>query len=130
MVADRNPTERLAEVLDPCEEILEAYLFGSRARGQARRHSDLDIAVYIDEAFEEFASLVERSLDELVRVAAFRTDPRQAALDTALLTASDTEPSKLARRSRWPGAVRSNLYIRACSTRMCARWIATRSWNS
>ena len=64
MVADRNPTERLAEVLDPCEEILEAYLFGSRARGQARRHSDLDIAVYIDEAFEEFASLVERSLDE------------------------------------------------------------------
>ena len=64
MVADRNPTERLAEVLDPCEEILEAYLFGSHARGQARRHSDLDIAVYIDEAFEEFASLVERSLDE------------------------------------------------------------------
>ena len=64
MVADRNPTERLAEVLDPCEEILEAYLFGSRARGQARRRSDLDIAVYIDEAFEEFASLVERSLDE------------------------------------------------------------------
>ena len=33
MVADRNLTERLAEVLDPCEEILDAYLFGSRARG-------------------------------------------------------------------------------------------------
>ena len=64
MVADRNLTERLAEVLGPREEILDAYLFGSRARGQARRHSGLDIAVYIDEAFEEFASLVERSLHE------------------------------------------------------------------
>ena len=81
IVADRNLTERLAEALDPCEEILEAYLFGSHARGQARRHSDLDIVLvhhYIEvdvevvsrvlggrlDEFEEFASLVERSLDE------------------------------------------------------------------
>ena len=42
--------ERLAGVLDPREEILEACLFGSHARGPAQRHSDLDIAVYIDEA--------------------------------------------------------------------------------
>ena len=49
-IADPRLIERLAGVLDPREEILEAYLFGSRARELAQRHSDLDIAVYIDEA--------------------------------------------------------------------------------
>ena len=48
-IADPRLIERLAGVLDPREEILAAYLFGSRARGLAQRHSDLDF-VYIDEA--------------------------------------------------------------------------------
>ena len=43
-------TERLVELLDPREEILEAYLFGSHARGQAQPHSDVDVAVYVDAA--------------------------------------------------------------------------------
>lgn len=30
------------------EEILEAYLFGSVARGENQPHSDLDVAVYLD----------------------------------------------------------------------------------
>ena len=50
MTADPRLTERLVGVLDPLEEILEAYLFGSHARGRAQRHSDIDIAVYVDEA--------------------------------------------------------------------------------
>ena len=50
MFAEPNLTERLVDVLDPREEILEAYLFGSHARGQAQRHSDIDVAVYVDEA--------------------------------------------------------------------------------
>lgn len=29
-------------------EVLEAYLFGSVARGDARQHSDVDVAVYVD----------------------------------------------------------------------------------
>ena len=41
-------TEHLVELLDPREEILEAYLFGSHARGQAQPHSDVDVAVYVD----------------------------------------------------------------------------------
>ncbi|MDD9980019.1 MAG: nucleotidyltransferase domain-containing protein [Gammaproteobacteria bacterium] len=45
-----NLIRRLAEVLDPREEILEAYLFGSHARGLAQPHSDVDVAVYIDYA--------------------------------------------------------------------------------
>ena len=49
MIADLHLTERLADLLDPREEILEAYLFGSHARGQAQPHSDVDVAVYVDE---------------------------------------------------------------------------------
>ena len=47
---DRQLLARLARALSPREEILEAYLFGSRARGQARRDSDIDVAVYVDES--------------------------------------------------------------------------------
>lgn len=39
----------LTSALEPRAEILEAYLFGSHARGQARPDSDIDVAVYIDE---------------------------------------------------------------------------------
>ena len=46
---DPRLVARLARALSSREEILEAYLFGSRARGQARRDSDIDVAVYVDE---------------------------------------------------------------------------------
>lgn len=52
-IAGPHLIECLAEVLDPREEILEAYLFGSHARGQAQPHSDVDVAVYIDEGRAE-----------------------------------------------------------------------------
>jgi len=38
----------LAACLAPRPEILEGYLFGSHARGDAQQHSDIDVAVYID----------------------------------------------------------------------------------
>jgi len=44
---------RVAEVLEPHREILEGYLFGSRARGAGHAHSDVDIAVFIDEGSAE-----------------------------------------------------------------------------
>jgi predicted nucleotidyltransferase len=40
---------RAAEALAPRAEILEAYLFGSSATGAAQAHSDVDIAVYVDQ---------------------------------------------------------------------------------
>jgi predicted nucleotidyltransferase len=40
---------RLRGLLEPRPEILEVYIFGSRARGEGRSHSDLDVAVFIDE---------------------------------------------------------------------------------
>ena len=48
--ADRHLVARLSNALAEREEILEAYLFGAHARGQARPDSDIDVAVYIDEA--------------------------------------------------------------------------------
>lgn len=42
--------ERLRERLSARPEILEAYLFGSTARGDAQAHSDVDVAVFVDPA--------------------------------------------------------------------------------
>jgi predicted nucleotidyltransferase len=41
--------ERIVDVLSARREILEAYLFGSRGRGEGQEHSDIDIAVFVDE---------------------------------------------------------------------------------
>lgn len=46
---DRRLLARLASALEARDEVLEAYLFGSRARRQAQPRSDVDVAVYIDE---------------------------------------------------------------------------------
>lgn len=44
---------RIAGLLESRPEVLEAYLFGSHARGGAQLHSDIDVAVYIDEAHRD-----------------------------------------------------------------------------
>ena len=41
--------ERITDVLSARTEILEAYLFGSLARAAGQAHSDVDVAVYVDE---------------------------------------------------------------------------------
>lgn len=51
--ADRPLVERLRRTLEPRVEILEAYLFGSHARGGAHGRSDVDVAVYVDETLAE-----------------------------------------------------------------------------
>jgi predicted nucleotidyltransferase len=40
---------RLTVALERRPEVLEAYLFGSRARGPGAPHSDVDVAVYVDQ---------------------------------------------------------------------------------
>ena len=40
--------DTIRERLERRPEILEAYLFGSQARGDAMPHSDIDVAVYVD----------------------------------------------------------------------------------
>jgi predicted nucleotidyltransferase len=44
---DHALIEKLAAALSPRAEILEAYLFGSAARGATQAHSDIDVAVYL-----------------------------------------------------------------------------------
>ncbi len=41
---------RLVAALTPRAEVLEAYLFGSHAAGSAQPHSDVDVAVFVDES--------------------------------------------------------------------------------
>jgi predicted nucleotidyltransferase len=45
---DLSVLDTLVDRLAQRPEILEAYLFGSYARGEAMAHSDLDVAVYVD----------------------------------------------------------------------------------
>lgn len=47
MPAPATLQAKLRAFLEPKEEILEAYVFGSTATGSAQAHSDVDIAVYL-----------------------------------------------------------------------------------
>lgn len=53
MIDSADLAERINDVLSARREILEAYLFGSHARGEGQAHSDIDIAVFVDEAKTE-----------------------------------------------------------------------------
>ncbi len=46
---DKELDRRLCSAIAPLDEVLEAYLFGSRASGRAQAHSDIDIAVFVGE---------------------------------------------------------------------------------
>ena len=48
-IDDSALERRLARAPAPRDEVLEAYLFGSRASGGAQAHSDMDIAVFVTE---------------------------------------------------------------------------------
>jgi predicted nucleotidyltransferase len=41
---------RITAALAPRREILDAYVFGSHARGSTQPHSDVDVAVYVAES--------------------------------------------------------------------------------
>lgn len=51
--AGRDLEARLTKALEPRPEILDAYVFGSQARGHAGALSDIDVAVYIDDREDE-----------------------------------------------------------------------------
>ena len=72
---DERLLARLTQAPAQRDEILEAYLFGSHAHGQARSDSDADVAVYADaravdeghwEYRAELATQLMTALPELV----------------------------------------------------------------
>jgi predicted nucleotidyltransferase len=73
--------ERITEVLSARPEILEAYLFGSRARDAGEAHSDIDVAVYVNEDEVEPSPFGYRS--ELT--AALMSSLRSNAVDVVIL---------------------------------------------
>jgi predicted nucleotidyltransferase len=46
--ADLTITEKIAAAVASRPEVLEAYLFGSVARGEEQPHSDVDVAVFVE----------------------------------------------------------------------------------
>ena len=69
-----NLLRRIARVLEPRREVLEAYLFGSHVRGEAQLHSDIDVAVYIDEALVESSAFGYRAELTTALMAGIRND--------------------------------------------------------
>ncbi|MBI5244232.1 MAG: nucleotidyltransferase domain-containing protein [Elusimicrobia bacterium] len=64
MLSDRELAERLRGLLKGRADIAFAYLFGSRARGEAAADSDLDVAVWMHEnAGSDFSRLKLDLLD-------------------------------------------------------------------
>jgi hypothetical protein len=75
-----NSSKRLTQTIQAHPEILEAYLFGSRARGDSKLQSDIDVAIYVDRdlapsspfgyasalAYDLMAALHEDRLDVVV----------------------------------------------------------------
>lgn len=50
MTAAPELVEALRAFFEPRHEVLEAYLFGSAARGTAQAHSDIDVAVFVGQS--------------------------------------------------------------------------------
>jgi len=49
------PVERIVKILREYEVVIFAYLFGSHARGEAGKLSDIDVAVYLDPSLSQDA---------------------------------------------------------------------------
>jgi len=76
--------ESLRAAVEPCPEVLDAYLFGSLARGDAGATSDVDVAVYLDEgltAVERGRFALELAAELMSRLA--RNDVDLVVLNSA-----------------------------------------------
>lgn len=82
-----EPTElraSLERALAPRAEVLEAYLFGSEARGEAQPHSDVDVAVFVDPGRTEEAPFgYAAELTSLLQSALGRNDVDVVVLNDA-----------------------------------------------
>ena len=77
---DEQLLARLTQALLPRDEVLDAYLFGSHARGQAGSDSDVDVAVYVDETAAEEGHWGYRAELTTDLMAALGTDSRPTSI--------------------------------------------------
>ena len=67
--------ERIRDALERRPEVIDAYLFGSHARGEARAHSDLDVAVYLShEPDAPFGYAAELTTELMAAIGSNRVD--------------------------------------------------------
>lgn len=76
--------ERLRAALEPHSDVLDAYLFGSQARGDAAATSDVDVAVYVDPAALERPGFgLDAELGSALQTALSRSDVDVVILNRA-----------------------------------------------
>ena len=67
--------ERIRDALARRPEVVDAYVFGSHARGEARAHSDLDVAVYLShEPDAPFGYAAELTTELMAAIGSNRVD--------------------------------------------------------
>ena len=108
--ADPGLVARLADALEGRDEVLEAYLFGSRARGRQRPESDVDVAVYVDEARAEDGRWGYRAMLTTELMTALATDD----VDVVVLNRA---PALLYHRVLRDGVLLLSRDLRATTTR-------------
>jgi predicted nucleotidyltransferase len=99
---------RIARALESRDEVLEAYLFGSHALGRARAHSDIDIAVYVDE--RRLTADAYGYCDYV---------PQLAKIDAARRAPGGATPGTMTRRQADPEVIRRHLAERGLNGRQC-----------
>ncbi|KPV62650.1 MAG: Nucleotidyltransferase domain protein [Candidatus Bathyarchaeota archaeon BA1] len=118
--------EELRESLSKDENVLLAYVFGSRARGEAIEDSDIDVAVLLkDESWEAVSRLVG-AVATALKVNVERVDiVNLARVDTILKLSVLTEGIKLVDR----GALEDALYEEVCNKLPEAYWLLSSHLN-
>ena len=122
---DERLLARLTQALAARDEILEAYLFGSRARGRARSDSDVDVAVYVaqsaaDEGHWGYRAELTTDLDDGARHRQCRRRGAQRSTDLLYHRVFATECDCSRAISAQPPPVRVRR-SRATST-SCRNW--------
>ena len=82
--SDPTLAERIAAVAASKAEVLEAYLFGSVARGDNQAHSDVDVAVYVQpQAWQKPGFGIGAEIGADLQVALKRSDVDVVVLNEA-----------------------------------------------
>ena len=71
-----NSDQRICDYFSCCSEVVSVYLFGSQAKGKARKKSDIDIAILLEDGVDSYKyfDLMLKYMAELERLYDGRVD--------------------------------------------------------